>query len=710
MKRAGFALTFAAAFVLTLPLAFAQAEDPNAYGDDYRQGDYGRVRYTESGVTIVRAQSNDPGQPGNASATVNAPVFPGDTVRTAGGQRVEIQLAGGTLIRQDDNGEMTYLSLPRPGAAYQDNTVLRLASGAVRVISRIGDKASFRIDTPAASVYLLDDGDVRVDVDGSGSTRVLSHRGVVEVVGGDGSVLVRGGMRTSVDPGSVPSEPRAFNTFASDAFDRFCDQRDDAYRVRDRYAGSAGNNSSEAYDAVPNEVRPYYGELSANGRWVNAPDYGWVWYPYDVAPGWRPYSDGYWDYGPGGYFWVGNEPWGWAPYHYGRWSWTIGFGWGWAPGRVFGGAWVAWSWGSAYVGWAPLDYWGSPAYYGSPWYGYYDPHCWTFVGYDHFHGHDYGHYAVPLDRVGHDLQNTPVVTRPPRIPPGRLARDPSSRETAARDASRDRGARLRPIVKGRTPDTRFRSMEDRMIERSRATPKPGAPTDTRTATPGLRRSGAVPGLPAAGAAGGRDATGRPRVLGQGGEGSSGPAIGTAGSTVERDRTPRNGQPEPERWQRSRRTESQQPTTGISERSAGRSGSGEGGYPRRILSDPRADERGRQGDSPGAGRESGRSYRTPEAPARVAPREERGRDTRERVRDMYQQLARPRETDRRESVREVRPATPAPERRETRAPRVERAAPPSRQAPRVERSQPQAPTAPRGGGQAGHAPPKERGKK
>jgi len=249
-----------------------------------------------------------------------------------------------------------------------------------------------------------------------------------------------------------------------------------------------------------------------------------------------------------------------------------------------------------------------------------------------------------------------------------------------------------------------------MIERARGTPKPGAPTDTRTAAPGLHRSGTVPESPRVGAAGSRDATGRPRVLGQAGEGSSGPARGAAGQAVERDRTPRNGQPGPESWQRSRKAESQQPTTGISERSAGRSGSGEGGYPRRILSDPRADERGRQGDSPSAGRESGRSSRTPEAPARVAPREERGRDTRERVRDMYQQLARPRETDRRESVREVRPATPAPERRETRAPRVERAAPPSRQAPRVERSQPQAPTAPRGGGQAGHAPPKERGKK
>ena len=67
--------------------------------------------------------------------------------------------------------------------------------------------------------------------------------------------------------------------------------------------------------------------------WTYVEEYCHVWYPSATPVGWRPYYDGYWDYGPGGYFWVSNEPWGWAPYHYGRWNWVVGYGWCWVPGR-----------------------------------------------------------------------------------------------------------------------------------------------------------------------------------------------------------------------------------------------------------------------------------------------------------------------------------------------------------------------------------------
>ena len=59
-----------------------------------------------------------------------------------------------------------------------------------------------------------------------------------------------------------------------------------------------------------------------------------------------------------------------------RGMWIDGRGWAWIPGRVYRGAWVAWSVndGYSYVGWAPMG----PAFIwvgGAPvvWTGYYGP-------------------------------------------------------------------------------------------------------------------------------------------------------------------------------------------------------------------------------------------------------------------------------------------------------------------------------------------------
>jgi len=41
---------------------------------------------------------------------------------------------------------------------------------------------------------------------------------------------------------------------------------------------------------------------------------------YFFEPDWAPYRYGRWEYiAPWGYTWVDEEPWGFAPFHYGRW-------------------------------------------------------------------------------------------------------------------------------------------------------------------------------------------------------------------------------------------------------------------------------------------------------------------------------------------------------------------------------------------------------
>ncbi len=603
-------LAILAGLFLPLSGALAQTDDPNAYGDDYRAGNFGRIRFQENGSTILRAQPERDVPRENAGGT-NAAIFPGDSLTTARDQRVEVQLANGTVVRLDRDSQIQFESLPESGAAFQDNTVLKLAAGVIRISAIVGEKGDFRVDTPAASAYLLGDGESRIEVDTDGTTRVYSHRGVVEVVGDGGSVLVRGGMRTSVDPSSVPGNPRAFNTFAADSFDRWCIDRNQAYRVQDRYADSGGG---DPYGELPDEVRPYYGELSDYGQWVNEPTYGWVWSPYAVSAGWRPYYDGYWDYGPGGYFWVSSEPWGWAPYHYGRWNWVLGTGWCWIPGRVFGGAWVSWSWGSAYIGWAPLDFWDRPAFVSTIFYDYYDPHCWSFVDYDHFYSHDRRPHIVPFERVGTSLRGNTVVVRPPRIPPQRLA-GAEWRERAVREARDDRFARVPPVSRDRVPDTRFRDVEARMARRDLPGRIPGSRSGAEQGRPATR----VGPLPSPA----RPGTGRP-----------GGVLRSVPSSPRSAPAPRS---EPSRgWDRSvprapgsgqtagppRRDDRTPPASG-----AGRNDSrSPDGRSRRFLSDPRGGER--QSTPP---------------PRSFSPPQGGQGETRSRVREMYQGIARPRET-------------------------------------------------------------------
>jgi hypothetical protein len=101
-------------------------------------------------------------------------------------------------------------------------------------------------------------------------------------------------------------------------------------------------------------VSYFYDQLSPYGRWVDSPPYGWCWTPYDMSPGWRPYTVGSWVYTEYGWTWASAEPWGWAAYHYGRWQFDRVYGWLWFPGTDWGPAWVAWHYGDDWVGWAPL--------------------------------------------------------------------------------------------------------------------------------------------------------------------------------------------------------------------------------------------------------------------------------------------------------------------------------------------------------------------
>ncbi len=127
-------------------------------------------------------------------------------------------------------------------------------------------------------------------------------------------------------------------------------------------------------------VDAFQSQLAGYGTWMNSPEYGMVWQP-RVAPGWRPYYYGDWQWTNEGWYWNSSEPFGWAAYHYGRWAWGGGNGWLWVPGSQWAPAWVSWRYSGDVVGWAPLGPGMSiyAATYGSPYYWNFMPTA-TFCG------------------------------------------------------------------------------------------------------------------------------------------------------------------------------------------------------------------------------------------------------------------------------------------------------------------------------------------
>jgi len=108
-------------------------------------------------------------------------------------------------------------------------------------------------------------------------------------------------------------------------------------------------------------------DLARFGTWSAGPGGERVWTPAKLPAGWQPYQQGAWSWKlPWGWTWVDDQPWGFAPFHYGRWLQLKGR-WSWSPGQwggarpVFAPALVGWIGGPALnvdggpaIGWVAL--------------------------------------------------------------------------------------------------------------------------------------------------------------------------------------------------------------------------------------------------------------------------------------------------------------------------------------------------------------------
>jgi hypothetical protein len=283
-----------------------------------------RISVIQGNVSLEPNGVNDFSQ-----AEINYPLTSGDRVYVDNTSLGELQTAG-LAVRLGNGADVTLSSLTDNIAQFG------LAQGSVRVRTRSlasfnGSQATVEVDTPNGAILVDQPGDVRVDSYPQDDTTVVTvSSGAVEVTGQnlDQQLGPNQSLRLS---GSNPVYAEQVQLLPPDGLDQFDQQRE---QRRER---------SYAYRYVSPEMIGA-ADLDDYGDWQQANQdnqgYGAVWYPRDVPSGWTPYSNGHWAWvAPWGWTWVEAEPWGFAPFHYGRWA-NFGGRWGWVPGppaSAFGG-------------------------------------------------------------------------------------------------------------------------------------------------------------------------------------------------------------------------------------------------------------------------------------------------------------------------------------------------------------------------------------
>jgi len=340
-------------------------------------GRVARLDYMSGEVSLQPGGVND-----WVAGEMNRPLSSSDRVWTDKNSRAELSL-GTASIRMNSETSLTLTTVA-------DNSLrLELDQGVLNLsVLRMMPGEVYQVNMPNATFTVSKPGDYRFDVIPShDESWVTVRHGGGEVSGKGTPLTVHEGEQARFSgegqlEGNVGTAPNR------DAFDQWALERD--RRVTD---------SQSARRVAPGTIGAE--DLDSYGTWQDTHDYGAVWRPTVVASDWAPYRNGHWVWiDPWGWTWVDDEPWGFAPFHYGRWVYYDDY-WAWAPGPIYVGmrpiwapalvGWYGdWGWGFGGVGWFPLG-WGEPFY---PWY-----HC------GHHYFHDVNWYGTRFHHWGHFEHN-----------------------------------------------------------------------------------------------------------------------------------------------------------------------------------------------------------------------------------------------------------------------------------------------------------------
>jgi hypothetical protein len=295
-----------------------------------------RLSLVQGDVRFARDVKGDPLASQNATweaAEPNLPVRQGYVLATDKG-RAEVEFENGAMAFLSEDTVLEFYDLSLEDGAKMTRLVLRQGTASFYVNPANGDYFSvtggdFTVEAAERSSFRLDNFD-----DGSivhvlkGHVSVLRKDKPTAVAKGQ-SLSVRTGDDNSVSIGRLPD---------SDDFDRWVSGRIDsvltATTAAQQYVGSSYYTSGAA-------------DLYTYGSWYSVAGYGQCWRPFGVGLSWSPFASGSWFMDPiYGMSFIGSQPWGWLPYHFGGWILDPFLGWVWDPASFafngYGGGFVPW--------------------------------------------------------------------------------------------------------------------------------------------------------------------------------------------------------------------------------------------------------------------------------------------------------------------------------------------------------------------------------
>src|SRR5579859_562117 len=293
--------------------AFAQyAAPPDAAPQDAGQDPPSRVGYVSliEGTVSMHPNATDPWAP----ASINYPMTAGTSLWTEPGAKAEIQI-GAARVDLDGGTEVDIVAVD------DQNVDISVPQGRADVhLHGKQPSENYEVTVPRGTTALMVDGTYRIVAgDDQAPTRIAALYGNAQLLEPNGNATVETNNELIVTSG----DPLEYNQQAlqDDDFDRWVRERMHRF---DR-------PPAHAY-VSPQVVGAQ--DLDQYGTWQSTPQYGSVWYPSSLGADWAPYREGHWRWvAPWGWTWVDDEPWGFAPFHYGRWAQVDGR-WGWVPGTV----------------------------------------------------------------------------------------------------------------------------------------------------------------------------------------------------------------------------------------------------------------------------------------------------------------------------------------------------------------------------------------
>jgi hypothetical protein len=446
------------------------------------------------------------GDPRPEEGALNLPIGPGDTVRTSGDRRCEIQFDTGTIVRLDFGTEVRVETiLARSLSSLEKLSVLTLAKGRVYVMYKEYDrKEMFQVLTANAAVKLNHNAVATIAAAADGATEAQVKFGRAQVLFGPAE--------KQLDDRTVKKGERMI-VLADHKSELAAAVAETDFDLWNNDVNAHFDQLHTGLSALPKPLQKlppavfYFAQAYGNayGEWLWDDLYGYVWHPYidngRYPWGWSPYYYGFWSYSGGQMFWVPQEPWGWVPYHLGIWQWDKKRGWLWLPGSLFAPAWVDWDFYFGYASWrpwgvfdwmyrmSPVDFaHGDPYMYGS------DPFWISYYRYMNGNWDYYWPYSGPGGEAGTAAFANRVVSkdalkepRPGSLPVPSELRDVVKRVSSAYEKGdarvRDSAAAVpSQLVLVPKEDLASRAVHEKALTWDKV-PKHGAPTAGEKAAP-----------------------------------------------------------------------------------------------------------------------------------------------------------------------------------------------------------------------------------